>query len=144
MTQPKMDPHQTARLETMKRQWEQKRRVSQRLSKIKCKIGVYSGKGGVGKTTVAANMAVVMAQRGASVGLLDADVDCPNVLGVLGVMDGGRMEQGVLIPPEKYGVKVVSMSFFQKNEEEAIIWRGPMIHQAINDFIERAEWGDLD
>ena len=99
MTQPKMDPHQAARLEAMKRQWEQRRRVSQRLSKIKCKIGVYSGKGGVGKTTVAANMAVVLAQQGARVGLLDADVDCPNVLGVLGVMEGGRMEQGMLIPP---------------------------------------------
>ena len=137
-------PQENARLEQIKRSWEQKRQITDRLSKIKTKIGVYSGKGGVGKTTVAVNLAVTLAQQGNSVGLLDVDIDCPNVTKVLGIEDKPDYVDGQIHPSEKWGVRVVSMAFFQENEEEAIIWRGPMIHNAISQFLQSTEWGDLD
>jgi ATP-binding protein involved in chromosome partitioning len=137
-------PQENARLEQIKRSWEQKRQITDRLSKIKTKIGVYSGKGGVGKTTVAVNLAVTLAQQGNRVGLLDVDIDCPNVTKVLGIEEKPDYVDGQIHPSEKWGVRVVSMAFFQENEEEAIIWRGPMIHNAISQFLQTTEWGDLD
>ena len=76
-----------ARIEAMKRQFEQKKAIADSLSEIKHKIGVYSGKGGVGKTTVAVNLAVTLAQQGAKVGILDVDIDCPNVLRAMRVAE---------------------------------------------------------
>jgi ATP-binding protein involved in chromosome partitioning len=137
-------PQENARLEQIKRSWEQKRQITDRLSKIKTKIGVYSGKGGVGKTTVAVNLAVTLAQQGHKVGLLDVDIDCPNVTKVLGIEEKPDYVDGQIHPSEKWGVRVVSMAFFQENEEEAIIWRGPMIHNAISQFLQSTEWGELD
>jgi ATP-binding protein involved in chromosome partitioning len=72
------------------------------------------------------------------------DIDCPNVTKVMGVDEKPELTDSRIIPSEKWGVKVVSMAFFQENEEEAIVWRGPMIHNAINQFLETTEWGDLD
>jgi ATP-binding protein involved in chromosome partitioning len=135
---------QNARLEQIKRSWQQKRQIGERLDKIKTKIGVYSGKGGVGKTTVAVNLAVTLAKEGARVGILDVDIDCPNVTNVLAATTKPDYVDGQIIPAEQWGVKVVSMAFFQENEEEAIIWRGPMIHNAINQFLQMTAWGDLD
>ena len=137
-------PQENARLEQIKRTWQQKRQINDRLSKIATKIGVYSGKGGVGKTTVAVNLAVTLAQQGRQVGLLDVDIDCPNVINVMGISEKPDYVDGQIFPSEKWGVKVVSMGFFQENEEEAIIWRGPMIHNAINQFLQSTDWGDLD
>ena len=137
-------PQENARLEQIKRNWQQKRQITERLEKIKTKIGVYSGKGGVGKTTVAVNLAVTLAQAGARVGLLDVDIDCPNVTKVLAISEKPDYIDGQIIPAEKWGVKVVSMAFFQENQEEAIIWRGPMIHNAINQFLQTTQWDDLD
>ena len=137
-------PQETARLEQIKRTWQQKRQITDRLGKIKTKIGVYSGKGGVGKTTVAVNLAVTLANMGSSVGLLDVDIDCPNVAKVMGITDKPEYVDEQIIPTEKYGVKVVSMAFFQENPEEAIIWRGPMIHNAISQFLQQTDWGELD
>ena len=137
-------PQENARLEQIKRSWEQKRQITGRLSKVGAKIGVYSGKGGVGKTTVAVNLAVTLAQEGNRVGILDVDIDCPNAGNVLGVSEKPDYVDGQILPSEKWGVKVVSMGFFQENEEEAIIWRGPMVHNAINQFLTLTEWGDLD
>ena len=98
----------------------------------------------MGKTTVSVNLAVTLAKEGNSVGLLDVDIDCPNVTKVLGITDKPDYVDGQIIPAEKWGVKVVSMAFFQEKEEEAIIWRGPMIHNAINQFLQVTQWGDLD
>ena len=137
-------PQETARLEQIKRTWQQKRQITERLGKIKTKIGVYSGKGGVGKTTVAVNLAVTLASQGSSVGLLDVDIDCPNVTKVMGITDKPDYVDGQIIPAEKWGVKVVSMAFFQENPDEAIIWRGPMIHNAISKFLESTQWDELD
>ena len=134
-----------ARIEAMKRQFEQKRNIASALSRIAHKIGVYSGKGGVGKTTVAVNLAVTLAHDGASVGILDVDIDCPNVVRAMKIADLPVVgEDKRMFPSERFGVKVMSMGFFQQNEEEAIIWRGPMVHNAINQLLQNTEWGDLD
>ena len=134
-----------AKIEAMKRQFEQKRAVADSLSRIKHKIGVYSGKGGVGKTTIAVNLAVTLAQEGASVGILDVDIDCPNVVRAMKISEPPMVgEDRRMVPSERFGVKVMSMGFFQQNEEEAIIWRGPMVHNAINQLLQSTEWGDLD
>ena len=137
-------PQENARLEQIKRSWQQRRQITDRLDKIKTKIGVYSGKGGVGKTTVAVNLAVTLASQGSKVGLLDVDIDCPNVAKVMGITDKPDYVDNQIIPSEKWGVKVVSMAFFQENPDEAIIWRGPMIHNAISQFLQSTDWDELD
>tara|TARA_B100001013_G_scaffold323699_1_gene234820 strand:+ start:56 stop:892 length:837 start_codon:yes stop_codon:yes gene_type:complete len=137
-------PQEKARLAAIRKTWQQRRTITQNLSRIKTKIAVYSGKGGVGKTTVSVNLATTLAQQGNTVGLLDVDIDCPNVTKVMGIIDPPTHTQGKLIPSERFGVKVISMGFFQQKEDEAIIWRGPMVHNAINQFLQLTEWGDLD
>ena len=129
----------------MKKQFEQKRQVTDSLANIKNKVGVYSGKGGVGKTTVAVNIACTLAHEGASVGILDVDIDCPNVVRAMKVSEHPLVgEDKRMLPAERFGVKVMSMGFFQQNEDEAIIWRGPMVHNAINQLLQSTEWGKLD
>ncbi len=143
--QRELTPEERTRVEGMKRNWEQKRLVNERLQQIGKRIGVYSGKGGVGKTTIAVNLAVMLAQEGARVGLFDCDIDCPNVTRVMRISDGPTSDDGtVMIPPSRFGVRVMSMAMFQENEEEATIWRGPMIHNAINQFLTNTDWGELD
>jgi len=137
-------PQDRARLEGLKRQFEQKKEMAEKLSSLKFKIGVYSGKGGVGKTTVAVNLAVTLARQGAKVGLLDVDIDCPNIVRALKVTEPPVSDNGRMIPPTHLGVKVMSMAFFQEDEEEAIIWRGPMVHNAINQILQTTDWGELD
>ena len=143
MTQ-KIDPQQQAKLDAIKKNWAQKKRISEHLNRIKFKLGIYSGKGGVGKTTVAVNTAVTLARQGCSVGILDADIDCPNIVKAMNVTDKPRFQEGTFVPTEKYGVKILSSGFFQKSESEAIIMRGPMIHNALTQFLESTDWGDLD
>ncbi len=106
-------------------------------------IAVASGKGGVGKTTVAVNLAVALAREGAKVGLMDADITGPNVPIMIGARTLPPLSEGRLVPAEAFGVKVISMAFLVK-EGDAVIWRGPMLHHAINKFLKEVEWGELD
>jgi ATP-binding protein involved in chromosome partitioning len=113
-------------------------------SNIKNVIAVASGKGGVGKSTVAVNLAVILAQKGAKVGLLDADIYGPNIPTMMGVDRlGGASPEEKILPGEGHGVKVISIGFMVK-PDQALIWRGPMLHSAIKQFITDVDWGELD
>ena len=109
-------------------------------------VAVASGKGGVGKSTVAANLAVALAARGLRVGLLDADIYGPSIPTMFGLTSKDHVEsddEGRLIPLERYGVKLVSMGMFV-GEGAPLIWRGPMLTKALTQFLQDVEWGDLD
>jgi ATP-binding protein involved in chromosome partitioning len=106
-------------------------------------IAVASGKGGVGKSTVAVNIAVSLAQRGARVGLLDADIYGPNVPTMMGVEHLPAPSEDKLLPAEAYGVKLMSIGFLVK-PDQPLIWRGPMLHSAIRQFLTDVAWGELD
>jgi ATP-binding protein involved in chromosome partitioning len=119
-------------------------RPQQLLPGVKNVIAVASGKGGVGKTTVSANLAVALAIEGASVGLLDADITGPNVPLMMGV-EGQPVAspEGKITPLERYGVKVISIQFFVP-EGQPIVWRGPLVGGAIQQFLRDVDWGELD
>jgi ATP-binding protein involved in chromosome partitioning len=110
---------------------------------IRNAVAVASGKGGVGKTTVAVNLAVSLARAGARVGLLDADIYGPNVPTMMGVDRIPPPEGGRLIPAEAHGVRVMSIGFLVQ-PGQPLIWRGPMLHSAIRQFVGDVEWGELD
>lgn len=112
-------------------------------SPIKNAVAIASGKGGVGKTTVAVNVAAALAKAGASVGLLDADVYGPNVPTMLGVDHMPPPQENKMVPAESYGVKLISIAFMVE-PGQPLIWRGPMLHSAIRQFISDVQWGDLD
>ena len=106
-------------------------------------IAISSGKGGVGKSTVAANLAVSLASMGAGVGLLDADIYGPNIPLMMGVDRLPRSTGGKITPALAYGVRLMSMAFLM-NPDQPVIWRGPMIHSAIQQFLTDVDWGQLD
>ncbi len=110
---------------------------------VKNAVAIASGKGGVGKTTVAVNLAVALAQSGARVGLLDADIYGPNVPRMMGVDRLPPIQSEKIKPAEAYGVKVMSIGFLVP-PGKALIWRGPMLHSAIRQFLGDVEWGLLD
>jgi ATP-binding protein involved in chromosome partitioning len=111
---------------------------------VKNVIAVASGKGGVGKSTVAANLAVALAQTGAKVGLLDTDIYGPSVPTLFGVSERpGITTQKKLVPIKKHGVHLVSMGFLV-DTDQAMIWRGPMVTSAVKQFMQEVEWGELD
>jgi ATP-binding protein involved in chromosome partitioning len=110
---------------------------------IRNAIAVASGKGGVGKSTVAVNVAVVLAQSGARVGLLDADIYGPNIPTMMGVTHLPPPRDGKLYPAEAHGVKMMSIGFLVR-PEQPLIWRGPMLHSAIRQFLTDVVWEELD
>ncbi len=110
---------------------------------VKNAIAVASGKGGVGKSTVSVNLAVALAQSGARVGLMDADIYGPNVPTMMGVERMPEPKEDKLVPAESYGVKMMSMGFLTK-PGQPLIWRGPMLNSAIRQFLSDVEWGELD
>ena len=107
-------------------------------------IAVGSGKGGVGKTTLAVNLAIALARMGHKVGLLDADVYGPNVPLMLGSSEPPSVAgENRIIPPERYGLKVISVGFLSPGDKP-LVWRGPMLHSIIKQFLSQVEWGELD
>ncbi|PIE69175.1 MAG: ATPase [Deltaproteobacteria bacterium] len=122
--------------------------INRSLSKIKNKILVMSGKGGVGKSTVAVNLALGLAKEGHKVGLVDVDLHGPDVCRMLNL--NGTLEPPAnpsdLVPPLQYNdnLKVVSLEYMMKDRDDAIIWRGPLKIQAIRQFIADMDWGELD
>lgn len=106
-------------------------------------IAVASGKGGVGKSTISVNLAISLAQSGARVGLLDADILGPNIPIMMGQDKMPPPRNRKMTPAEAYGVKFVSTAFLLK-PDQALVWRGPMLHSAIRQFLTDVEWGELD
>jgi ATP-binding protein involved in chromosome partitioning len=106
-------------------------------------IAVSSGKGGVGKSTVAVNLAVALAQFGARVGILDTDVYGPNVPIMLGGRDMPSTRNEKIVPPVYHGVKTMSIGLLNPGDR-AVVWRGPMLHSAVSQFLRQVEWGELD
>jgi ATP-binding protein involved in chromosome partitioning len=118
------------------------------LPKVKNIIAVASGKGGVGKSTVAVNLAIALAQCGAKVGLLDGDIYGPSIPLMLGLEDAQPPLRDIdgknyMIPVEKYGLKVLSIGFLV-DKKQPVVWRGPMVSSAIRQFVNDVDWGELD
>ena len=110
-------------------------------------VAVASGKGGVGKSTVASNLAIALAQSGATVGLVDADIYGPNIPLMMGFREKPDLfgnENNKIIPLKAFGIKLMSIGFFIADDDRPVIWRGPMVHGAINQFLRDVDWGELD
>jgi len=126
---------------------KEKKRLEEKLSKIKRRLLVFSGKGGVGKSTVSANLALALARKGMQVGLLDVDIHGPNLAMMLGV-EGKRLasvgEDAIIPYPLTGNLKLVSMSFLLESPDKAIIWRGPLKMRVIQQFLADVQWGKLD
>jgi ATP-binding protein involved in chromosome partitioning len=110
---------------------------------VKNIIAVGAGKGGVGKTTVAVNLAIALAKRGGRVGMIDGDIYGPNVPIMLGINTQLTTDGTKILPAEKYGLQVISMGFMT-SDDAPVIWRGPMLHGAIQQFFREVRWKDLD
>ncbi|RPJ54083.1 MAG: MRP family ATP-binding protein, partial [Acidobacteria bacterium] len=116
-----------------------------RIAGIAHTIAVASGKGGVGKSTVSVNLAVALAQTGARVGLLDADIYGPSIPRMMGIQQMPAMNaEQRLLPLESHGVKLMSLGFLLPDRSAPVIWRGPMIGKALNQFLRDVAWGELD
>jgi ATP-binding protein involved in chromosome partitioning len=110
---------------------------------VKSTVAVASGKGGVGKSTVAANLAIALHLHGAKVGLMDTDVYGPSVPMLMGGRQEPAVVEGKIAPPIEYGIKLISMGYFLP-KDDAVIWRGPMLHKTIQQFLGDVRWGELD
>ena len=125
---------------------EEEIKVTKTLARIKNRLLVFSGKGGVGKSTVAANLALAFDQKGLKVGLLDVDIHGPNLAKMMGVEDKRMMvsPDGIKAVQVSDKLKLVSMSFLLENSDLPVIWRGPMKMKAIQQFLGDVDWGELD
>ena len=106
-------------------------------------FAVGAGKGGVGKTTVAVNLAIALSQMGARVAMIDGDVYGPNVPIMLGIRTQLQTDGQKIVPAEQYGIQLVSMGFLT-GDDSPVIWRGPMVHGLVSQFLSDVEWGELD
>lgn len=122
---------------------EEKERLEKTTKQFAKRIGIHAGKGGVGKTTIATQLALSLQKQGQHVGLIDADVDCPNIPSLLNITEDMLIDDDNKLKPIVFkGVKLVSTGFMQK--EDALIIRGPIKHRLLTDFIEKTNWGELD
>ena len=137
---------QTAQMEQAYAQMRRKMRMEQMDKSIKHKIMLLSGKGGVGKSTVSAGLALTLARRGMSVGIMDIDITGPNIPKMMGLEEAElHVEEGQIFPaigPE--GIKIISMAFLIEDPDKPVIWRGPIKLGAIQQFIGDVAWGSLD
>jgi len=139
-------PQEQKKMEQAYAQMKRKMSMEEIGKKIKHKVMVLSGKGGVGKSTVSTGLALSLAQQGLSVGILDIDITGPNIPKMMG-LDGQRLhvESGRIHPAQGHlGVKVISMAFLLDSEDTPVVWRGPIKLGAIQQFIGDVEWGNLD
>jgi len=127
------------------RAFEDRKKLASRLCRIRHKIVVLSGKGGVGKSTVAVNLAMALSMSGKKVGLLDVDVHGPSIPTMLG-LENRKIEsgEGGMLPISLGEMKVMSVGFLLKSQDDAVIWRGPMKMNVIRQFLQDVDWGDLD
>lgn len=134
------------RCSTVAKKEHEHKRLQEKLFHIRRKIMVMSGKGGVGKSTVATNLAVALALRGYQVGILDADLHGPDVPRMLGIEGRHLIGRGDGVDPVEVfeGLKAVSMALLTQESDKAIVWRGPLKHSAIRQFLRDVNWGDLD
>ncbi len=135
----KRQPHESAD------DFEDRRKLQSRLCRVRHKIVVLSGKGGVGKSTVAVNLAMTLRLMGKRVGLLDVDIHGPSIPTMLGIEHPelqGR--EGEMLPIASNGLKVMSVGFLLHSQDDAVIWRGPMKMKVIQQFLKDVAWGDLD
>lgn len=124
----------------------EQKRLEATMAQVKYKFMILSGKGGVGKSSVAVNLAATLAREGYQVGILDADIHGPNIPKMTGVEDKRLVgsEDGLLPIPTAMGVKVISIAFLLRNKDDAVIWRGPLKHSIIKQFLGEVFWGALD
>ncbi len=135
----------TMKVQRAARKPETKAHPQKGLEQVKACIAIASGKGGVGKSTVATNLAVALAKRGAKVGLMDADVYGPSVSKMLGGQSQPSVREGshMLLPLEKFGIKFISLGLLL-SQQTPVIWRGPMATRLVQQFLSQVEWGELD
>jgi ATP-binding protein involved in chromosome partitioning len=143
-TKPSCDA-KTKRPDETPQDFAQRQMLHNRMCSISNKILVLSGKGGVGKSTVAVNLATALMLEGMKVGLLDCDIHGPSIPKML-KLEGSQVKStgDAIAPVELGGLKVMSIGFFLSNAEDAVIWRGPMKYSAIKQFLGEVEWGELD
>lgn len=121
----------------------QEQQIKDAMARIKNRVVVFSGKGGVGKTTLSVNLAYALAKRGTSIGLLDADITGPNVPQMVGLSTKTEAEQGTIVPHEKAGVRIISLASIIPLGTP-VIWRGPLRSKAIDQLLGETRWGELD
>jgi len=131
------------KLQVIREKLVQDREIQKNMERIANRLVIFSGKGGVGKSTVTVNLGVGLAKRQFAVGLLDADVTGPNIPKMLGLFEAPQGKNGKIIPLKKYDVSVISIGFLIE-ENTPVVWRGPLRSNLILQFLSDVEWGDLD
>lgn len=124
---------------------EQSKKILENMRKIKRKIAIVSGKGGVGKSVVAALIGSKLTNGGSSVGILDADITGPCIPKIFGINEKPKILNGVIVPPKSLtGIKIMSMNLLTEKENNPVIWRGPLVGKVVRQFLSEVRWGDLD